>query len=253
MKRDSLQSQQGVSLAELAVVVTIIGLLTGVVVAGAKIQKASELQSIIKDIGSFQVAVESFDYKYSALPGDMADAYDYWGATCDATNTNCNGNGNDAISIGSGGSDSESYRAWQHLLLAGFIEGGYTGTATGTQGDIGINIPASKRTPAGYTLAWDPFAEALSNKYFAATHKNYFILGGFAASDWAWTSILTPTEAYTIDKKMDDGKPYDGKVYGLEGTPGTGTNCRSTNATGSAYQTTTITTASCIMAFPLKP
>ena len=196
-------STRGFSLVELSIVLVIIGIIVGVVTAGVTIQKTSELRSIITQVEQFKVGIEAFDDKFEDLPGDMADAFDYWGADCDATNTNCNGDGNGIVAIGSG-SDSESFRAWQHLSLAGMIDGEYTGTGTGTAHIPFENVPGTSRTGGAYHIR----THTNDTQTVAGTNVS---VGGFLASNWPAEKFLTPSEAFYIDNKMDDGDPDSGK------------------------------------------
>jgi type II secretory pathway pseudopilin PulG len=249
--REYMKSNKAVSLVELAIVLTVIGLLVAAVTAGVSIRKSSELRSFMTQITGFQLAIEGFDNKYSDLPGDMSDAFTYWGGTlCSASSTasQCNGDSDSRIENGPGTSagtneidvsvaaDIESYRAWQHLVLSEFLDGGYSGVGGGAV--IGINIPESKRIKVGYTIAFN-----------ATRARNEIMLGAFNATANALNTnaALTPIEALTIDKKNDDGAPSTGLVYGIDGLDVTATNC----VTGGAYNIA-IANASCVVIFPAR-
>ncbi len=252
-------NNKGVSLAELSIVLAVIGLLLAAVIGGLGIRKSSELRGFMTDISGFQVSIEGFDSKYSDLPGDMSDAFTYWnGSSCSAagTNTECNGDSDGRIEIGPGSSvssnetvissvsDVEAFRAWQHLVLSEFLTGNYTGIATTPSGgsnkkqtDIGVNIPASKRVKVGYSIA-----------YSSARDRNEITVGAFYSDNLNTNAALTPTEALAIDKKIDDGVPTTGLVYGFDGSDVTATNCVLTGAYNIAN-----TAAACIATFPAKP
>lgn len=97
----------GFSLVELSIVLVILGLLTGGILAGQSLIRASELRSVGNDVGRFYTATQSFRDKYFALPGDMAIATQIWGTqdntpgTCKTTPSTtiltCNGDGNGQI------------------------------------------------------------------------------------------------------------------------------------------------------------
>jgi prepilin-type N-terminal cleavage/methylation domain-containing protein len=246
---NKMQNNRGVSLVELSIVIAIIGLLLAATFSGLSIKKSSEMRSFATDISMYQNAVEGFFSKYGALPGDMPDAWTYWddgtNTVCGTTATECNGNNDGVIDIGTtGGSDSESYRFWQHLLLAEFIGGGYTGKATTSmQADIGINIPASKRTKVGYSV------------YSADTGggaRNEINLGAFWASNLNKNSALTPAEALAIDMKDDDGIPATGSIHGVDGNDVvTAGSCMTGTGSTSLYTVAT-TILSCRLTFPAK-
>jgi prepilin-type N-terminal cleavage/methylation domain-containing protein len=248
-----MHKNKGVSLAELSIVIAIIGLVLSAVVGGMGIRKSAEIRGFMSDISSFQVAIEGFDSKYNDLPGDMSDAYAYWTTLCASSGslatdaTRCNGNGDGRIDFSSsdGGLDSESYRSWQHLVLADFLTGGYNGVAaTSTaQADIGINVPASKRTKVGYSI---------SNANTGDGNRNEINLGAFYAANVNTNSALTPAEALAIDSKIDDGIPATGVVHGIDGSDVSSGNCFTGSGSSSIYNIT-VTTFACRQSFPAKP
>ncbi len=241
-----MNNNKGISMVELAIVLVIIGLLFAAVAEGVNIRKSSELTSFLSDISGFQVGIEGFDLKYRDLPGDMGDAFTYWDDGANGVcgiSTECNGDANGNIDLSTtSGTDNEAYRAWQHLVLGGFLEGGYTGVATTAnyQADIGINVPASRRDKVGYALYY--------NNTGGGSSRNEIKLGAFKSSNVNNNSAVTPAEALALDKKSDDGVPGTGIIKAADAADATATNC----VNSSAYNTT-ITITSCIMAFPINP
>lgn len=248
-----MKNNRGVSLAELSIVIAIIGLILAAVVGGIGIRKSAEIRGFMTDISSFQVAIEGFDSKYNNLPGDMSDAYTYWATSCansgspSTDTTRCNGNGDGKIDFSSadGGLDSESYRAWQHLVLADFLGGGYSGIAatSAAQADIGINVPASKRTKVGYSISYSDTGDG---------SRNEINLGSFYAAHVNTNAALTPAEALAIDNKIDDGVPATGIVHGVDGSDVSSGSCVTGSGSSSTY-TITVTTLACRLSFPAKP
>lgn len=114
--------QAGFTLVELSIVLVIIGLLVGGILGGQELIRAAELNSISSDANKYKVAVNAFRLKYNAMPGDMKNAFDYWGAAQGCTNaqtgTGCNGNGDGRMTW-----NSEGVRAWSHLAWAGIVPG----------------------------------------------------------------------------------------------------------------------------------
>ena len=71
--------RSGFSLVELSIVLVILGLLTGGILAGQNLIRAAELRSVTTQFQNYHAAVMTFRDKYFALPGDMANAEDFWG------------------------------------------------------------------------------------------------------------------------------------------------------------------------------
>ena len=128
------------SLVELSIVLVILGLLTGGILAGQNLIRAAELRSVTTQMTQYRTAFYTFRDKYFAIPGDMRNAIDFWGAQDGAdgvgldcfndpssTQATCNGDGDGDIQLYP---MTETYRAWQHLANAGLIEGTYTGAGT---------------------------------------------------------------------------------------------------------------------------
>jgi len=225
----------GFSLVELSIVLVILGLLTGGVLTGQNLIRAAELRSVTTEFNNYQTAVMTFRDKYFALPGDMTNATDFWGemtncgvASPSGTGTQtCNGDGDGVLGEGSGVSRTgEMFGIWQHLANAGLIEGAYTGISgpgTGYHVVLGQNSPLSKLPNAG----WSALERVHQAGHFAISYGHVLQFGGETTGTGTnYTRVLSPEEAWNIDKKMDDGKPARGSVVHLVSTD----DC--TNATG---------------------
>lgn len=211
----------------------ILGLLTGGILAGQSLIRASELRTVTNDYNRYVTAANTFRDKYMALPGDINNATSFWGALdggdgigtdCSEAApvgiTTCNGDGNGVIERFIGGAYNngmqESFRFWQHLANAGLIEGKYsgnggTGTYRGYDVTIGTNIPASKIANAG----WHMMSNLYANGSWMPDNlgNNLFWLGTKAGTvEWSYSPFIKPEEAWNIDTKMDDGKPMVGTV-----------------------------------------
>ena len=212
--------QRAFSLVELSIVLVILGLLTGGILAGKSLIRAAELRNVTTEFQRYITAVNSFRDKYFAAPGDIADAHKFWtsaggngaNSTCQnattSTSTTCSGDGNGYVTFFSSGSVAEGYRFWQHLALAGLIEGSYTGQPGVT---LNVNIPASKLAGATWFVSGGPAVAGDTFGY--ATEAGNMLQYLNAASG----NPLKPEEAWNIDSKMDDGKPGSGKVLALKG------------------------------------
>ncbi len=229
--------QRGFSLVELAIVLVIIGLITGGILTGQDLIRASELNSVNADVNKFKTAVNTFRLKYNGLPGDITNASSYWSTTT-------NGNADGLIT----NANTEHYQAWTQMALAGLIPGTYTGTTSTPPTKVGTNVPASRVSPAGYQF-----------DTFSNTGNNIFV-GSETSDGQLWNSSFTPSEASSIDQKYDDGLPGRGTIKGLYGrTAGAGTQTPNGNCTSPASLTDTARTyvlteagKSCLIYFKLE-
>ncbi len=223
---------RGFSLVELSIVLVILGLLVGGILAGQSLIRAAELRSVSTEYSRYLTAMHSFRDKYFALPGDMNNATSFWGkdnTNCAAhTGTNatpgtCNGNNNAVLNLAASASATgENYRFWQHLALAGLIEGTYTGLAGGgsiSHAMIGTNAPRSKLNNAGWSIYPFPTTIAIDNAgwaNFEGTYGNQFLLGAEVSTSVTEGRAIKAEEAWNIDTKLDDGKPGTGTVRTYE-------------------------------------
>ena len=223
------EKQKGFSLVELSIVLVILGLLTGGILTGQNLIRAAELRSVVTEYQSYLTALRTFQDKYFAVPGDMANATAFWGSAggsgtigdgCEAaagTGTEtCNGDGSGGRleNIGAANEYMEKFTFWQHLTNAGMIEGTYTGKA-GALGqhdvEVGTNTPQSRLSNAGWGVAPLGSNTGLSG-LFDGNYGNSFEFGKESPVDGVSLDILRPEEAWGIDKKVDDGMPATGKL-----------------------------------------
>lgn len=209
---------RGLSLVELSIVLVILGLLTGGILAGQSLIRASELRAVSTEYGKYVGATQAFRDKYFALPGDMANAQSFWGiqdptpATCKTTTSTsaltCNGDGDGIIASTAVGSD-ERMRFWQHLANAGLIEGQYTG--------VYVSFAANE----------EPSSKFGNGTWYAVTYGNVMAATTKFAGNYGHTftissrpspyDIFSPEEAWNVDTKMDDGLPGTGRVIAWKG------------------------------------
>ncbi len=117
-----LRRTVGFTLIELSVVLLIVALIAAGVLIGRSMIRQSQVMSIIVDEKKYVDSARAFRDKYNALPGDMANATNYWGPDPNGcpdsnqpvyskpqTNT-CNGNGNGLIESDGTGEDGLALR-----------------------------------------------------------------------------------------------------------------------------------------------
>lgn len=232
------------SLVELSIVLVILGLLVGGILAGQSLIRASEIRAITTVSEQYKSALYAFRDKYFALPGDMANATKFWdvlggdGAndTCqlmEATGRpTCNGDGNNLVDTSSltTFNYAERFRFWQHLANAGLVEGTYTGRSdSSTAGSFvlnpGKNVPRLKDGGS-----YDPYSVSILSNLgtaggfdFAGSMKYGTLLLAYRGPNAG--KPLTPAEIWSIDTKLDDGRPAYGIILGPQASWTGSPNC----------------------------
>ena len=207
--------KSGFTLVELSIVIVIIGLIVAGITAGRSLVDSTKLRTVITEINQIKTSINAFRLEYDQLPGDMKNAYDYWGTACDAVADDCNGNNNRMIELGNGTTASEVVRVWQHLTLAKVFPGSYDGeaaeSAKGTQSEVFFS-------KSGYYRA---VIVSLQNNWVFGTgatitpQNTVIYLGGMGNN---WHSVaFTVKQAKSIDTKIDDGIANSGKVIAPDG------------------------------------
>ncbi len=226
-----MRHRSAFTLVELSIVLVILGLLVGGVLAGQSLIHASELRAVGQEYTQYKTAMNAFREKYFAIPGDMPNATAFWGAaaTCpsDASTAAagvCNGDANGQVMQNdtTNGGSREQYGFWEHLAYAGLIEGTYTGSSD--QGGFdegggrgGVNVPTSKFNKGLWHIFSIGIVTLPSSSFFEGSYGNALYFGGFVDnSSIPNAPIMTASDAWNIDSKMDDGKPATGSIRGSE-------------------------------------
>ncbi len=257
---------RGFSLVELSIVLVILGLLTGGILAGQSLVRAAELRAITSEQQRYTAAMQTFRDKYMAIPGDMREATRFWnrqvaashcvsnhGLSAAGTPGACDGNGNGVLSFPANASESgESFQFWRQLALAGLIEGSYDGLAGSgsyAHGRIGITVPASKLSNAGWGIFYNGPVAADSGNVYAGSYGNIFTFGTASSTAYPYGAAIKPEEAWNIDTKMDDGRPAFGNIISWRATGTYTPNCADNAAGASAQYNVTNTTNACALLF----
>lgn len=229
-----MRKKTAFSIVELAISIAIISLLIAGATAGQKMLRLSQLRGIISDITEVKRNLISFQTTYKYLPGDLPNAYDYWGASVGCANTlatsgGCNGDGNSKIEH-----TGENYRVWQHLEQAGLITGKFSGIHSSNAAVLGVNMPYTKIKGVGMMLRYDDIVSAGDNPNFDFYANSLDIGKETASLHIPGTNAFTPQETKKLDDKIDDGLPGSGSFYANSRTPNTG--CIE-NSSGWKYKT----------------
>ena len=173
--------QSGFTLIEIAIVLVIIGLLLGGILKGQELITQGRIRNVSNDFQSMTAAINLYQDRYRALPGDDVGANTRWSST-----TAGNGNGVIAGDYNTTTSTDESRLFWQHLRLAGLVGGATTD----------VTQPAN--AASGIT--------GVQNT-------------GMGLSSLVICSNNLPAKiAQAIDSQFDDGNATTGSVRGQTGT-----------------------------------
>ncbi len=241
---------KGFSLLELSIVLVIIGLIAGGIVAGSSMIRAAELRKVTVQLSQIKVAIHTFRDKYFALPGDMKNATSFWGAAADcyaaaAGTATCDGDGSGKLpyvhSSDTSDVEYEPWHFWKQLGNAGLVSGAYSGfsdnslcSAANYCLDGGVNAMAGPFSSSG----WIPFSTATVGSQgwvgrASDQTRNIISLGipSNNSGNYWYGASLSAQEAWNIDTKIDDSKPYTGAMVDMSGTSTTYTlNCASENS-----------------------
>ena len=193
-------NQQGFTLVEIAIVLVIIGLLLGGILKGQEMITQAKIKNVVNDFNGVTAAVNSYQDRYRALPGDELNASTVarWGAAA------FGGDGNGVFCTGACGATPPGYNTaptvpsstspevslfWLHLRLAGFVPGPTAGIASTAQPNNAANgIMGVQTTGMGFN------------------------------SNIICTSNLPDKIAIAVDTQMDDGSSNTGTVRALQQT-----------------------------------
>ena len=223
-----MKVKTGFTLVELSIVLVIIGLIIGGVLVGRDLITAAFIRAQIKQIETYNSAVNTFRGKYGYLPGDIPDPAASQYGFAGRGPAPGQGDGNGVIEGNNGQPPAnnpncpcvqlagETPLFWVDLSTAGLIEGGFN---SGTASSVGFGIPTSdmpKYFPQA-KIGKGNFVYVYSGGTGGSDGANYFglsIVTSYLAQNLfiANSPGLTVQEAYALDKKIDDGFPQSGRV-----------------------------------------
>jgi len=236
---------------ELAIVMTIIGLLIGGILKGSEMIENAGTTAMIAQIQGYRAASQTFRDTYVAIPGDMRDATTRLpGCTAAANCFDGDGDWHIGTATSNYSHDDQSASAslpavettmfWKHLADANLISG-VDPTSDPLKPAWGSTHPASKLS-GGFHVLWA--IETGSNE----ANATYFILRLKPTGDphpvTEGVEVLNGTQAGAIDRKIDDGNARSGSVRADDG----GGKC---NATGVGTYTN-LAVRDCLMIFEFE-
>jgi len=235
------------TIIEIAMIMTIISLISAAILIANDLIHSAEIRATIKEFEKFNAAVEAFQLKFDCLPGDCINAGDL------GFNPLSAGNGDDIIGAcpdgnpvgfpsepcswmnnyyGNGAIDMEYYHFWYQLSEVNFIRTHfdfYPGPAQGFGMILGINTPqgplkprrrADGDNPGGWSVQYNVLFTSgigggkIPGHSFMLANKT--LIGGVPATTH-YPGGFSPMDLFTIDQKLDDGKPFTGNVRAWQG------------------------------------
>jgi type II secretory pathway pseudopilin PulG len=246
MNNTKRHSTAGFTLAELAIVIIIIGLLLVALLKGWAMIEQSRVKAVMAQVKYIDAASAGYFQKYNAMPGDHSDARTKLSG-CTAANSCVNGNGNGQIGalVPDFAQDNQSGNAvpqvetsmfWKHMVMGDFI--------------TDIDPTANPATPGWHTTH-------LAAKGFGGFSVLFLVSGGVGQPQGHYVSLRHEASgtalgggsaikgelAAQIDTAMDDGIATSGAIRAEPD----GGNCA--DAAGN-YVTNTFL-ENCIMIFKL--
>lgn len=206
------QQNQAFTLLETAIAILIISLIIGSILIGQDLIQGARNQGLISDFERYESAYKTFRLKYKRSPGDMSNAFEYFGTVIGCSdddvndsNNGCNGDGNGRIG-NQNLNDAENLRAHQHLTASNIL------STVGLSSSIDTSSIVIKQN-SPLSLYNNSATYFFSSDDLGGNYKNINSLSISSTQNNGWNNpVVTSQNALSIDSKIDDGRPYTGKI-----------------------------------------
>ena len=200
--------EKGFTLVEFAVVLLVVGILiTGIL----KLQELiinSQITSTVSRLENLSSAVDNFIENYNNFPGDMSNAVfripECNGTTCN----NGNGDGDINVAIGAQNLTTEEGSYFFGQLRAAELLSGFDGRDST---EFGAAFPIAP-VGGGYTVGDTDGGAAIGFDTTEMRRGAYILILQNNEDVDADSGVLTNSQAETIDRLLDDGRPDTGEV-----------------------------------------
>lgn len=183
------KANRGFSLIEVAIAVVVIGLIVSFSMKGKELINTARLRAVSDQINTFKIATQTFVDKYGSLPGDLQNAKELINESLE------NGRGDGVFAT-----VDDAKRFWQHLIAADLISveliNGFPSSKCGGYYSVSSNID-------GHDGTW-------------------LVLCKNTTDNQRFSGVLSPEEAYMIDKANDTGAPLTGDIRAIKSATASG-------------------------------
>lgn len=190
------QKANAFTLIELAIVISIIGLLTSALFIGSRINENAKIRSFAAEFSFIELEIRNFKDRYRYIPGDFPDATDFFSDAVSADN----GNGNNILD-NNAESEAEISRIANHLAYAN------------PQLNLGRNSANSFDSNI-FSLGKFEFQQPCSSSAGLYNDNGFTdtVIFHNISGNSDWTPAITTVQAFKADLKIDDGKAATGQI-----------------------------------------
>lgn len=202
--------KNGFTLVELAIVITIIGLLIGGVLKGQELLLNARMTSAASKQKSLSTAAITFKDIYKALPGDIINPANFL-PNCTSAPCNISGDGNGQIGATNNLLNSnENSNFWLHLQRANLVNGIDPNSTWSGSAYLTASMPDFD---LGGKISVPYISQAVSVTYpdGVVSHTWYPINPN--TNGTSHTPVVPANLIGKFDLKIDDGKPWVGEVF----------------------------------------